>query len=258
MIKYICVKMMENMEDKLELLRIENLSVEIDGKRIIDKLSLNVSSGEIHVLMGPNGTGKSTLLYALMGHPDYNIVSGKIIFLGKNITEMEVDERARLGMFLSFQNPEEIEGIRVSEFLRYAMAKTSDEKISPVKFAMKLDKEAKKLKMHEDLPFRYVNVGFSGGEKKKMEMLELKMLNPKLALLDEVDSGLDVDATNDVANAIKEYANEDNAVIIVTHHTKILKDLNVDKVHILKDGNIVRSGNKDLVYEIQEEGFVNN
>ena len=237
------------MEEKLELLRIENLSVEIDGKRIIDKLSLNVSSGEIHVLMGPNGTGKSTLLYALMGHPDYNIVSGKIIFLGKDITEMEVDERA---------NPEEIEGIRVSEFLRYAMAKTSDEKISPVKFAMKLDKEAKKLKMHEDLPSRYVNVGFSGGEKKKMEMLELKMLNPKLALLDEVDSGLDVDATNDVANAIKEYANEDNAVIIVTHHTKILKDLDVDKVHILKDGNIVRSGNKDLVYEIQEEGFVNN
>lgn len=239
----------------MELLKVENLVVEVDEKRILDGVSLIINEGETHVLMGKNGSGKSTLMQTIMGNPVYNIVSGKIYFKGQDITEMEVDKRAKLGIFLSFQNPEEIHGIKVSEFLRFAKSKVSNENISSINFAMRLNKKTKELNIPHDMPSRYVNVGFSGGEKKKSEILQLGMLDPSFAMLDEIDSGLDVDAIKDVEKEIVRFLNPSKGLILITHHTSMTNTIVPDFVHILKGGKIVKSGDKTLIDEIQKNGY---
>ena len=221
------------------LLEVKDLQVIVgeENKVLLDGLNLTVNAGETHVLMGHNGAGKSTLMSALMGDPRYTVTRGQIIFRGQDITHETADVRARAGMFLSFQTPEEIPGITLEKF-RHEMAA-----------------QMEALNMDPSYADRYLNVGFSGGEKKKAEILQLLMLKPALALLDETDSGLDVDAVKTVASGIKAYHNADNALIIITHNAKILEGLQVDYVHVLDDARIVRTGDGSLVNEIIEEGF---
>ena len=216
---------------------------------------ITVNPGETHVLMGHNGAGKSTLMSALMGDPRYNVTRGQIIFRGQDITHETADVRARAGMFLSFQTPEEIPGITLESFLRTAQAAVTGKPVKVMKFRHELAAQMEALNMDPAYADRYLNVGFSGGEKKKAEILQLLMLKPSLALLDETDSGLDVDAVKTVANGIKAYHNDTNALIIITHNAKILEGLQVDYVHVLDDARIVRTGNGELVSEIIEEGF---
>ena len=228
------------------LLEVKDLQVTVgeEQKVLLNGLNLTINAGETHVLMGHNGAGKSTLMSALMGDPRYTITRGQIIFNGQDVTHEPADVRARAGMFLSFQTPEEIPGITLENFLRTAQNAITGK---PVKvFAFRMDPS------YAD---RYLNVGFSGGEKKKSEILQLLMLKPKLALLDETDSGLDVDAVKTVAQGVKAYHNETNALIIITHNAKILEGLKVDYVHVLDDAHIVRTGGDELVNEIIEEGF---
>ena len=237
------------------LLEVKDLQVTVgeENKVLLDGLNLTVNPGETHVLMGHNGAGKSTLMSALMGDPRYNVTRGQIIFRGQDITHETADVRARAGMFLSFQTPEEIPGITLESFLRTAQAAVTGKPVKVMKFRHELAAQMEALNMaYAD---RYLNVGFSGGEKKKAEILQLLMLKPALALLDETDSGLDVDAVKTVANGIKAYHNDTNALIIITHNAKILEGLQVDYVHVLDDARIVRTGNGELVSEIIEEGF---
>ena len=226
------------------LLEVKDLQVTVgeEQKVLLDGLNLTIYPGETHVLMGHNGAGKSTLMSALMGDPRYTVTRGQIIFKGQDVTHEPADVRAKLGMFLSFQTPEEIPGITLENFLRTAQNAITGK---PVKvFAFR-----------KELAQRYLNVGFSGGEKKKSEILQLLMLKPSLALLDETDSGLDVDAVKTVAQGVRAYHNKDNALIIITHNAKILEGLHVDYVHVLDDAHIVRTGDGSLVNEIIEEGF---
>ena len=236
------------------LLEVKDLQVTVgeENKVLLDGLNLTVNPGETHVLMGHNGAGKSTLMSALMGDPRYNVTRGQIIFRGQDIT---ADVRARAGMFLSFQTPEEIPGITLESFLRTAQAAVTGKPVKVMKFRHELAAQMEALNMDPAYADRYLNVGFSGGEKKKAEILQLLMLKPALALLDETDSGLDVDAVKTVANGIKAYHNDTNALIIITHNAKILEGLQVDYVHVLDDARIVRTGNGELVSEIIEEGF---
>ena len=238
------------------LLEVKDLQVTVgeENKVLLDGLNLTVNPGETHVLMGHNGAGKSTLMSALMGDPRYNVTRGQIIFRGQDITHETADVRARAGMFLSFQTPEEIPGITLESFLRTAQAAVTGKPVKVMKFRHELAAQMEALNMDPAYADRYLNVGFSGGEKKKAEILQL-MLKPALALLDETDSGLDVDAVKTVANGIKAYHNDTNALIIITHNAKILEGLQVDYVHVLDDARIVRTGNGELVSEIIEEGF---
>ena len=233
------------------LLEVKDLQVTVgeENKVLLDGLNLTVNPGETHVLMGHNGAGKSTLMSALMGDPRYNVTRGQIIF------RETADVRARAGMFLSFQTPEEIPGITLESFLRTAQAAVTGKPVKVMKFRHELAAQMEALNMDPAYADRYLNVGFSGGEKKKAEILQLLMLKPALALLDETDSGLDVDAVKTVANGIKAYHNDTNALIIITHNAKILEGLQVDYVHVLDDARIVRTGNGELVSEIIEEGF---
>ena len=237
------------------LLEIKDLHVNVEDKEILHGVNLEVGKDEVHVLMGPNGTGKSTLGYAITGHPKYAITSGQIFFDGDDITEMPVNERAKKGIFLSFQNPLEVPGISLSNFIRSALSARTGKNIRIWDFNKDLQKAMEVLDMDPSYGFRDLNVGFSGGEKKKAEILQLLMLKPALALLDETDSGLDVDAVKTVASGIKAYHNADNALIIITHNAKILEGLQVDYVHVLDDARIVRTGDGSLVNEIIEEGF---
>ena len=240
---------------KKPLLEIRDLAVSVDDKLILNGVDLSIQKGELHVLMGPNGTGKSTLVSAVMGDPRYAIESGSISFDGEDITDESADARARLGVFLSFQAPEEIPGITLESFLRTAQAAVTGKPVKVMKFRHELAAQMEALNMDPAYADRYLNVGFSGGEKKKAEILQLLMLKPALALLDETDSGLDVDAVKTVANGIKAYHNDTNALIIITHNAKILEGLQVDYVHVLDDARIVRTGDGSLVNEIIEEGF---
>ena len=238
-----------------ELLKIENLSAGTEDKEILKNINFEINPGEVHVIMGPNGSGKTTLSNTIMGNPRYIISSGKIFFEGEDITELSTDKRAKAGIFMSFQAPMEVNGISTENFIRTALQQKTDENISFIKFRKELHKEMEKLSMDKSYGDRYLNVGFSGGEKKKNEILQLLMLNPKLAILDETDSGLDVDATRIVAEGINRYHNDDNAVIIITHHRELIRKIEPDKVHVIVDGEIALEGGEEIVDRIESEGF---
>jgi Fe-S cluster assembly ATP-binding protein len=238
------------------LLQIENLQVNIEKKQVLNGINLSVKAGETHVLMGPNGAGKSTLGYSIMGNPRYTVTGGKILFDGQDITELSADKRAALGIFLSFQTPLEVPGISLESFIRNAVQSRTGERVKLFQFQKELKAMMELLHMDPSYASRDLNVGFSGGEKKKSEILQLLMLKPKLAILDETDSGLDVDAVRTVSNGIKEYQKQTNGtLIIITHSTKILESLRVDQTHVLAKGKIIKDDDGSLVQKINEEGF---
>ena len=243
------------MEEK-HLLTVKNLHVNVEDKEILHGVDLTINKGETHVLMGPNGTGKSTLGYALMGNPRYSVTEGEIWFQGKNITEEAVNERAKDGIFLSFQNPLEVPGVTLSAFIRSALEQKTGKRIRLWDFKKELARTMEILQMDPSYAERDLNVGFSGGEKKKAEILQLLMLKPSLAILDETDSGLDVDAVRTVSRGIEEYQkNCDGGLLIITHITRILEYLSVDDTHVMVEGKIVKTGDASLVDEINEKGF---
>lgn len=239
-----------------ELLKIQDLIVNIEKKQVLNGINLSVNPGETHVLMGPNGAGKSTLGYTLMGNPNYKISEGKIFFNGEDITSLSTEKRASKGIFLSFQNPLEIPGISLESFIKNAVQAQTGERVKLFHFQKELREKMKLLNMDESYASRDLNVGFSGGERKKSEILQLLMLKPKLAILDETDSGLDVDAVRTVSKGIEEYQKQQNgALIIITHSTKILESLKVDQTHVIVKGKIVKNGDASLVKELNENGF---
>jgi feS assembly ATPase sufC len=238
-----------------QLLEIKDLHAGVEGKEILKGLSLSVGKGEIHVILGPNGSGKSTLMNLIMGHPKYQITSGTIEFEGEELNDMQTFERARKGLFLSFQIPEEIPGITVENMLRTAKQAVTGEKVKILPFRRELKKLMEELKMKPEYAERYLNVGFSGGEKKRTEILQLLMLNPKLAMLDETDSGLDVDAVQIVSEGVAKFHNADNSCLIITHNARILEKLKVDRVHVLMNGTIVEEGGPELIDDINSRGF---
>lgn len=238
-----------------KLLEINGIHAEADKKEILKGLNLTVNKGEIHVIMGPNGAGKSTLMNVIMGHPKYKVTDGSISFEGDDITELKTNERAKKGIFLSFQNPEEVPGITVESLLRSARTESTGKPIKLLAFRRELKEKMALLDMNESYAERYLNVGFSGGEKKKNEIIQMLMLNPKLAILDETDSGLDVDAVKIVSKGISEFKNENNSILIITHNSKILQYLQPDFVHVLLDGKIVKTGDASLMNEINTKGF---
>lgn len=240
-----------------KLLEIKNLAVNAEEKEILKGINLEINKGEIHVIMGPNGSGKSTTANAILNNPCYTKQSGNIIFDGEEITNLKTDEIARKGIFMSFQAPEEIPGVSVTNFLKYAKNKTTGKPVKIFEFKDELKTYMEKLNMNPNNMERSLNVGFSGGEKKKNEILQMLVLNPKLAILDETDSGLDVDAIRTVSKGIEMFKNDENGVLIITHNTKILESLKVDYVHILVDGKIVKTGTQELAKEIEENGYSN-
>ena len=238
-----------------KLLEIKNLNVNAEDKQILKGINLTINKGEIHVIMGPNGSGKTTTANAILNNPVYTKTEGEIIFDGEDITNLKTDEIARKGIFMSFQLPEEIPGVSVTNFLKYAKNKITGQPVKIFQFKDELKKYMEEINMDPQNMERSLNVGFSGGEKKKNEILQMLVLNPKLAILDETDSGLDVDAIKTVSKGIEMFKNENNGVLIITHNTKILHSLNVDYVHVLVDGKIVKTGNQELATEIEENGY---
>lgn len=240
----------------MALLEIKDLCVSVDDSQILKNITLSIGKGETHVLMGPNGAGKSTLGNALMGNPAYEITNGSIYFNGLDIRNETADKRAKAGMFMSFQNPLEVPGITLSSFIRNAIIQKTGEKIRFSEYRKELAADMKILNFDTPYKDRDLNVGFSGGEKKKAEILQLLMLKPRFAILDETDSGLDVDAVRTVSAGIREYQkNEEGALLIITHSTKILESLHVDYTHVLVRGKIVANGDGSLVEDINENGF---
>lgn len=241
----------------MSLLEIKDLHVEIEGKKILKGVNLKVDSGKTYALMGPNGSGKSTLANVLMGHPKYKITSGEILFNGKSLTDLSPDERAKLGIFLSFLYPKEISGVSLSNFLRTAYNSVKEKKLSLLEFRKLLEDNATELDVGRDFLTRYLNEGFSGGEKKRAEILQMLILNPRLAILDETDSGLDIDALKIVSKGINKFKDlsEDKCVLIITHYKRILDYINPDKVFIMVDGKIVLEGNRDVVDSLEEKGY---
>ncbi len=238
------------------ILEIKDLHVSIGDKEVVKGVSLTIKEGEFHVLMGPNGSGKTSLSRAIMGHPKMKITEGDILIDGKSIKELSADRRAALGLFLEFQNPIEVDGLGLANFLNTAKASISDEKISPREFLNEIKEHGKKLKLRDDLIQRPLNVGFSGGEKKKVEILQMQMLKPKIAILDEPDSGLDVDAVKVVAENINDYAKRQGCgIMLITHYSRILKYMEPQFVHIIHDGKIVKEGGRELAEEIEKEGY---
>ena len=241
------------------MLEIKDLNVSTDNTHILKGVSLQVSAGEIHAIMGPNGSGKSSLAFSLAGKPGYNVTSGEIIFNKTNVASMEPEERARAGIFLSFQHPVEVPGVRLDQFLRAsfnAINKSHEiDQLDPLQFDKKLKERLKVVNMDPALTKRFVNTGFSGGEKKRNEILQMAILQPQLAILDEPDSGLDVDALKSVADAINKLRQSSNAIIIITHYQRILEYVVPDVVHVLMNGRIVKSGNKDLAREVESQGY---
>ena len=238
------------------LLITKDLSVNVEEKEILHTINLEIGNGETHVLMGPNGAGKSTLGYALMGNPRYQITNGKIYFNGTELQDESADKRAQKGIFLSFQNPLEVPGISLANFIRNALEQRTGTRIRLWDFKKEMKKAMDVLQMDESYADRDLNVGFSGGEKKKAEILQLLMLKPSLAILDETDSGLDVDAVHTVSKGIEEYQkSKKGSLLIITHSTRILQSLHVDRTHVLVDGHLVASGDASLVDEINNHGF---
>lgn len=238
------------------LLTINNLTTSADDKTILRDLNLKINSGETHILMGPNGAGKSTLGNVILGNPQYTVDKGSIIWEDEDITTLRTDERAKKGMFMSFQSPIEIPGISISQFIRTAMEANSTQKIRFKDFRAKMNEAIKTLNINPNWINRELNVGFSGGERKKIEMLQLLMLQPKFAILDETDSGLDVDAVKTVSQGIEAFQKEDNhSLLIITHNSKILQYLDIDYVHIIVNGTIIKTGNASLIKLINEQGY---
>ena len=237
------------------LLDVKNIHAKVGDVELLKGVDLTIGKGEIHVLMGPNGAGKSTLGNVIMAHPAYEVTEGEIIFEGEDITEESTDIRARKGLFLSFQNPEELPGVSQENFLHAAKAATSEKKLRQWKFHKELQAKMAELNMDEQYASRYVNVGFSGGEKKKNEIFQMLILEPKLAILDETDSGLDVDAVKIVSEGIHRFKTDENSLLIITHNTNLLNALKPDFVHILVDGKIVKSGGVSLIDKINRDGF---
>lgn len=242
-------------------LEIRNLHVNIDGKEILKGLNLTVRQGEIHAIMGPNGTGKSTLAYAVMGHPSYEITEGEVLYNGQNVLELEPDERSRLGIFLAFQYPVAIPGVTVANFLRTAInsrrrALNPDDKGMPIpEFRKNMKEQMERLKMDHAFAGRYLNDGFSGGEKKRAEILQMAMLKPEIAILDETDSGLDIDALRIVSEGVNELSGPDMGVLVITHYQRILNYIKPDFVHVMLGGRIVESGGADLALHLEEHGY---
>jgi Fe-S cluster assembly ATP-binding protein len=240
----------------MSTLIIKNLHVAIDGKEILKGVDLQVNPKEIHALMGPNGNGKSTLLAAIMGHPKYTVTAGEVTLDGKNVLEMDVDQRSKAGLFLGMQYPQEVAGVTNSDFLKAAINSRRSKPVGLFAFIKEMEGAIAKLDMKSDLAHRYVNEGFSGGEKKRNEILQMMLLKPDLAMLDEIDSGLDVDALKVVASAIlDEYAKRDMGLIIVSHYERFYQLVKPTHAHILIDGKIVMSGDESLVTKIDEEGY---
>ncbi len=237
------------------LLEIKDLHVNVGEKEILKGLNLNIKKGEIHVIMGPNGAGKSTLANVILNNPEYTKTNGTVEFEGENINNLSTDQIAKKGIFMSFQLPEEIPGISTMNFLKYAKNKITEKPVKIFEFKDTVKKYVEELNMNPKLLERNLNVGFSGGEKKKNEIMQMLVLNPKLAILDETDSGLDVDAIRTVSKGIEMYKNNENAVLIITHNTKILNHLKVDYVHVLVNGKIVKTSTVELAEEIEEEGY---
>ncbi len=241
---------------KQTLLNVQGLHASLEsGEEILGGVDLKINKGEIHVIMGPNGSGKSTLVNTIMGNPVYQITKGSIEFDGEDVTDAGPDVRAKKGIFMSFQAPEEIDGITLTDFLKTALVAQQEKPMKYRQFKDQLKKSLDILQFDESYINRYLNVGFSGGEKKKSEILQLLTLQPKLAILDETDSGLDVDAVKVVTDGILSYKNEDNALLIISHSPRLLENLPVDYVHILSNGKFVTIGNRDLIHEINANGF---
>ena len=239
----------------MSLLNLKNVKSEVEGKEILKGVDLTINKGEVHVIMGPNGAGKTTLASILVGHPKHEVVGGQILLEGEDITELEVDERAQKGIFLSFQYPEEIPGLTVEDFLRTAKEAVTGEKQYIMQFHNELVEKMEKLHINPEYAERHLNVGFSGGEKKKNEILQMAVLEPKLAILDETDSGLDIDATKIVFEGVQKLKTKDTALLIITHYDKVLEYLKPDFVHVLMDGKIVKSGGIEIVEAIEKDGY---
>ncbi|MBK8810433.1 MAG: Fe-S cluster assembly ATPase SufC [Acidobacteria bacterium] len=241
------------------LLEIKDLHAGIEGKEILKGLNLRVNKGEVHAIMGPNGSGKSTLSKVLAGHPSYEVISGEVIYEGQNFLEFEPDERARMGLFLAFQYPVEVPGVSNSQFLRLAynekMKHLGEEELDPLEFNDYLKEKAKIVEMDPSFFKRSVNEGFSGGEKKRNEILQMAVLEPKLAVLDETDSGLDIDALRIVAEGVNKLRSSENGIILVTHYQRLLNYIQPDFVHVLAGGKIVKEGGKELALELEEKGY---
>ncbi len=241
------------------MLEIKNLHASVDGNEILRGISLTVNAGEVHAIMGPNGSGKSTLSKVLAGHPAYEVTEGEILFEGKDLLELDPDERAREGVFLAFQYPVEVPGVSNAQFLRLAynekMKHTGGEELDPLEFKDYLSERAKIVEMDASFMSRSVNEGFSGGEKKRNEILQMAVLQPKLAMLDETDSGLDIDALRIVSGGVNKLRSEDKGIILVTHYQRILNYIIPDFVHVLYKGRIARSGGKELALELEEKGY---
>lgn len=242
-------------------LEIKNLHVSIEGKEILKGLDLTIEQGKVHAIMGPNGTGKSTLAYTLMGHPSYEVTEGEVFFKGQNLLELEPDERSRLGVFLAFQYPVAIPGVTVANFLRTALnarrrAENPEDKGMPIPEFRKLLKEKMAmLKVDQAFAGRYLNDGFSGGEKKRAEILQMATLQPEIAILDETDSGLDIDALRIVSEGVNALLSKDLGVLVITHYQRLLNYIKPDFVHIMLDGRIVESGGPDLALHLEDQGY---
>jgi Fe-S cluster assembly ATP-binding protein len=243
----------------MALLSIKNLKVSINGKKILKGLNLEINEGEVHAIMGPNGTGKSTLSYVIAGKPNYEVTEGEIIYKGKNLLDMSIEDRSREGIFLGFQYPIEIPGVSITNFMKTALDEHRKYKGLPsltgVEFLKFMDERKKLVEIQSNLTNRSVNEGFSGGEKKRNEIFQMAMLEPTLSILDETDSGLDIDALKIVANGVNKLKRPDSATIVITHYQRLLDYIVPDFVHVLFEGRIVKSGGKELAFELEEKGY---
>ena len=243
------------------LLEIKNLYASVDNKEIIKGLNLTINEGEVHAIMGPNGAGKSSLSYVLSGKDGYEVTSGEILFKGKNLLELNTEDRARNGLFLSLQYPTEIPGVTVSNFLKHSLNAIrkykNEEELDTLQFMKHLKTEAQKLNINQDMLKRFVNVGFSGGEKKRFETLQMALLKPDFSILDEIDSGLDIDALKIVSEGVNSLRTQKNAFLLITHYQRLLPHITPDVIHIFADGHIVKTGDKSLALELEEYGYAN-
>jgi Fe-S cluster assembly ATP-binding protein len=251
------------MSENTPLFQVENLHAGIEGEEILRGVDLTINRGEIHALMGPNGSGKSTLAYIVAGHPNYEVFEGRVLFKGENVLEMGADERAQMGMFLAFQYPTTIPGVSMANFLRLAVNSVRGEedgeggkkRIAPREFRRMLREKMKMLNIDESFATRYLNEGFSGGEKKRAEILQMAMLEPEFAIMDETDSGLDIDALRTVSDGVNKLYNDNMAMLLITHYQRLLNYIKPHHVHVMLDGRVVRSGGPELAEELEAKGY---